>query len=199
MNDGIMNKKIMSSNLKTYMDINKKSRNDICKDLGFSYSTFADWVNGNVYPRIDKIEILAKYFGVDKSDLIEDKARVVTSNPEYTRLTNLCSVGFKSVLTWTEDVFYTENETIALRDHFSNLLYQYKDILESLNGIKIYWNNNKADIIEFYKKRDASLTDNQIKEMLLRQELTDKLNFTANLILNMPEYIVNAEERQINE
>ena len=31
-----------------------------------------DWVNGKKYPRIDRIEKLAIYFGVSKSDLIED-------------------------------------------------------------------------------------------------------------------------------
>ena len=41
--------------------------------MGFKYTTFTDWYNGNKYPRIDKIELLANYFGVLKSDLIEDK------------------------------------------------------------------------------------------------------------------------------
>ena len=38
-----------------------------------SYFTFCDWVNGKKYPRMDKIEILANYFGILKSDLIEEK------------------------------------------------------------------------------------------------------------------------------
>lgn len=67
------NKKIFSKNLKHYMELNKKDRNDICNLLGFKYSTFSDWYNGNKYPRIDKIEILANYFHIEKSDLIEDK------------------------------------------------------------------------------------------------------------------------------
>ena len=48
-------------------------RKQVCDDLGFKYTTFTDWYNGNKYPRIDKIEILADYFGVLKSDLIEEK------------------------------------------------------------------------------------------------------------------------------
>ena len=60
-------------NLKYYMTLNKKTRNDICNDLNLPYTTFADWYNGKVYPRIDKIELLANYFNVKKSDLIEDK------------------------------------------------------------------------------------------------------------------------------
>lgn len=67
------NKEIFAKNLRYYMEINKKDRNDICNLLGFKYSTFSDWYNGNKYPRIDKIEILANYFGIEKSDLIENK------------------------------------------------------------------------------------------------------------------------------
>lgn len=66
------NKEIFAKNLKYYMTINSKTRNDVCKDLGFKYTTFTDWYNGNIYPRIDKIEMLANYFRIEKSDLIEN-------------------------------------------------------------------------------------------------------------------------------
>lgn len=75
------NKEIFSKNLKYYMTINNKTRNDICKDLGFKYTTFTDWYNGNIYPRIDKIEMLANYFRIEKSDLIESRDKTIhTSN-----------------------------------------------------------------------------------------------------------------------
>ena len=67
------NKEIFSKNLRYYMTINNKTRNDICKDLDFKYTTFTDWYNGNIYPRIDKIEQIANYFRIEKSDLIEDR------------------------------------------------------------------------------------------------------------------------------
>ncbi len=66
------NKDVLSKNLQYYMNINNKTRNDVCDDLGFKYSTFSDWINAKKYPRIDKIEIMANYFNVTKSDLIED-------------------------------------------------------------------------------------------------------------------------------
>jgi len=53
------------------MEQNGKSRYDVCDALGIKYSTFADWFNGVVYPRIGSIEMLADYFGIRKSDLIE--------------------------------------------------------------------------------------------------------------------------------
>lgn len=67
------NKKIFSENLRYYLQRDDKERKEVCRDLGVSYSTFCDWVNGNKYPRIDKIERLAQYFGIQKSDLIEQK------------------------------------------------------------------------------------------------------------------------------
>ena len=66
-------KSTFANNLKRYMELNQKSRRDVCEDLGFSYYTFSDWVNGKKYPRMDKVEMLANYFGIQKSDLIEEK------------------------------------------------------------------------------------------------------------------------------
>ena len=68
------NKEIFARNLKHYMAINNKNRVDVCSDLDIPYSTFTDWYNGNIYPRIDKIEMLANYFEIKKSDLVEDKS-----------------------------------------------------------------------------------------------------------------------------
>lgn len=75
------NKMVFSQNLKRLMNQFGKDRKQVCDDLGFKYTTFADWYNGNKYPRIDKIEMLANYFGVMKSDLIEDKSSAAGTIP----------------------------------------------------------------------------------------------------------------------
>lgn len=67
------NKEIFSINLKRLMEQKGVSRQDLSKVLGVSYFTISDWVNGKKYPRMDKVEMLAAYFGVLKSDLIEEK------------------------------------------------------------------------------------------------------------------------------
>lgn len=69
------NREIFSRNLRYYMTINQKTRNDMCKALDFKYTTFTDWYNGNIYPGIDKIEKIANYFRIEKSDLIENKEK----------------------------------------------------------------------------------------------------------------------------
>lgn len=81
------NREIMAQNIQYYMDLNDKTRNDVCEALSIKYTTFSDWVNAKTYPRIDSIERMANYFGIDKSDLVEDKT---TSNlDEYSDITNL--------------------------------------------------------------------------------------------------------------
>ena len=68
----IGNKEVFSKNLKKFMAMSGKDRKEVGKALGLPYSTLTDWMNGKKYPRINNIEKLATYFGVSKSDLIED-------------------------------------------------------------------------------------------------------------------------------
>lgn len=65
------NKDILSENLKQLMIKKGVTRRDICRHLGIKYTTLTDWIKAKTYPRIDKIELLAEYFGVSKADLIE--------------------------------------------------------------------------------------------------------------------------------
>lgn len=67
------NKEIFAKNLNYYMKLNQKDRNDISRDLELPYTTVTSWCNGEFYPRIDKIQLLANYFGIQKSDLVEEK------------------------------------------------------------------------------------------------------------------------------
>ena len=75
------NKEIFAKNLQYYMNLNNKSRTDVCRDLEIPYSTFTDWYNANIYPRIDKIQLLANYFSIQKADLVENRNTLAnTSN-----------------------------------------------------------------------------------------------------------------------
>lgn len=67
------NKAIMAENLKYYSDKSGKERKELAKIWGFPYSTVSEWFTARKYPRIDRIEIMADYFGIQKSDLIEER------------------------------------------------------------------------------------------------------------------------------
>ena len=66
-------KEVFAKNLRYYMESRGKNQKEMAEIIGVSAPTMNDWLKGKKYPRIDKIEILADYFGILKSDLIEEK------------------------------------------------------------------------------------------------------------------------------
>lgn len=71
----IGNKETMAKNLSYYVARSGKTQKEISEVVGVAPSTFNDWMKAKKYPRIDKIEILADYFGILKSDLIEEQTK----------------------------------------------------------------------------------------------------------------------------
>ena len=67
-------RKIFSRNLIHYMEMNGKTQTDLINDLGFNKSAVSTWCNGTRLPRMDKVDALAKYFKINRSDLIEEKS-----------------------------------------------------------------------------------------------------------------------------
>ena len=55
------------------MELSGKTQKELAEITGVSAPTFNEWVNAKKFPRIDKIQALADYFNIQKSDLIEEK------------------------------------------------------------------------------------------------------------------------------
>lgn len=67
------NKEIFSKNLQTLLKKRHLTQKEVADAIGVSTSTFCDWIKERAYPRMDKIQLLADYFNIEKSDLIEKK------------------------------------------------------------------------------------------------------------------------------
>lgn len=78
---GLGNKAVMSRNLRRLMAERRISAKELSRRLDFPYTTLLSWLKGDNYPRIDKIEAMAEFFGVLKSDLIEEQAPEEIKNP----------------------------------------------------------------------------------------------------------------------
>lgn len=77
----IGNKEVFAKNLIYYIERHGKEQKEVAEVVGVAPSTFNAWIKAKKYPRIDKIEKLANYFGILKSDLIEsqDKTNLLKS------------------------------------------------------------------------------------------------------------------------
>lgn len=66
-------RRVFVKKLRYYMEKNGKNQMDLMRDLGLSSATVSSWCNGKKLPRMGKIQMLADYFGIEKSDLLEEK------------------------------------------------------------------------------------------------------------------------------
>ena len=132
----IGNKSVFSKNLKYYVEKSGKNRRELAEIWGFPYSTVTDWINGNKYPRIDRIELMADYFGILKSDLIEDKSKekeetAASGNALY-QMADLFGVTYEELMSFNDDTKKQELINLALtlpEDKLALILRLAKSVL----------------------------------------------------------------------
>ena len=55
-----------------YLAVKGKTQQDLINDLHYSSSTVSQWCTGKNTPRMDRIEAVATYLGIDATDLLRD-------------------------------------------------------------------------------------------------------------------------------
>jgi len=78
------NREIFASNLNKFMKMMGKTKMDVATDLGIPFSTLSSWANCHKYPRIENLDQLAKYFGVEITDLVSENGG--TTQPQVSRI-----------------------------------------------------------------------------------------------------------------
>lgn len=68
-----LQKKIFAKNLRHYLDRENKTQKEVADAIGVSPQTFNTWLQMVALPRMGKVQALADYFGINKSDLLEEK------------------------------------------------------------------------------------------------------------------------------
>lgn len=77
-----LQKKIFSHNLLGFLSLSGKSQKEVADAIGVSPQTFNTWCQGIALPRMGKIQALADYFSISKSDLL-DKHKHVDAETYY--------------------------------------------------------------------------------------------------------------------
>lgn len=65
-------KLIFQRNLLKHLQLSNKSQKEVANAINVSPQTFNTWCQGIALPRMEKIQLLADYFHINKSDLIEE-------------------------------------------------------------------------------------------------------------------------------
>ena len=78
-----LQKKIFAKNLRHYLDRENKTQKEVADAIGVSPQTFNTWLQMVALPRMGNVQAVADYFGVNKSDLLEDKGTQEEDNSYY--------------------------------------------------------------------------------------------------------------------
>lgn len=77
-----MQKQIFMNNLIRLLNEHNLSQAEVAQAIGVSPQTFNTWCRGVALPRMGKIQMLADYFHVDKSSLIDEHQVQNNGQPE---------------------------------------------------------------------------------------------------------------------
>ena len=87
-------KRVFSNNLNVLLRERKKTQVEVAAAIGVSPQTFNTGVQGVAIPRMGKIQLLADYFNVSKSVLI-DPAATSSSSPTLTEEEMAIALGYR--------------------------------------------------------------------------------------------------------
>lgn len=76
-------KRVFAKNLNKYLSTSGKTQKEVAEAIGVIPSTFNTWCQGIALPRMGKVQALADYFNINKSDLIEDKPETDVNDHYY--------------------------------------------------------------------------------------------------------------------
>ena len=153
------NKQIMADNIKRLLKAKGLNPRQLAIALDFKYTTVNDWVNAKTYPRIHKIEMLANFFNVSKSDLVENKTEeIATTSPVQAIYDQLTPPRQAKALTYLEKQLMEQNEDKTKINEVSEVIqlysYDYYDHPASA-GTGQYLNDVRVERIELPVDVDA--------------------------------------------
>ncbi len=132
-------RKIFSKNLTNQLALHGKNQKDLVDFIHVSSSTVSNWCTGQKLPRMDKIQAIAGWLGINTSDLLEEKS----CNPVFTK------TDVKDILYGLIDKIDAKDSSIVFdgSDPLSDTdLEILRDELEmAIHRLKIFTRNKKAD------------------------------------------------------
>lgn len=135
-----LQRKILSDNIRRLLHAKGKTQTDMARDLNLSETTVSSWMKGDRYPRLDKIQLMADYFGVLRSAITEEDQESVIreTKSQYNYLPRSISAGLPDNV---DPIIGSDIEKISIPDAIMGKWAGSKDVYmmrvngESMNRI----------------------------------------------------------------
>jgi transcriptional regulator with XRE-family HTH domain len=176
----------IGENIKKYRKEKKLTQPQLASLINKSESSVRKYENGEVTPSMVILNEIADALDVQLKDLLGLET-------EYSRATSLADTYFNSIMKWSEDRIFNDMETICIREHFFDLLLRYKELINSLSNSKYAWRNVGESFSHIYKDRELPLSDDEIKEVFLKQELERQILDLVNWVKAFPNWMIRRE------
>lgn len=167
----------------------KMTQAELAEKLGIPYQSVSQWERDTRNPKYETLKKIADAIGVEWYTLVppEESSRIVLEHtnaviaqeenqgksyvktwpPEPSfptaqdkHMAGLMDSYYHGVVRWSEDKLFSEDESITIKMHFSELLLKYKQLIERT----------------LYAKRAvAELVETGMQRMIIQQHLTDEL------------------------
>lgn len=81
-------KRVLAENLNRLLSRKGVNQTDMARELNIPETTVSNWMKAETYPRPDKIQLMADYFGVRRSDLTEEQYpdNVFSIQPNFVKI-----------------------------------------------------------------------------------------------------------------
>ena len=73
---------VFSTNLRNYLDAQRKTQSDLARHLNVSAVSVSRWANGESLPRANMLDRICAYLGCSTEDLMTDHSKPVMMLPE---------------------------------------------------------------------------------------------------------------------
>lgn len=181
---------IFSNNLRRLIDASGKTQKDVADAIGVSQQIMNVWARGKAIPRMGKIQRLADYFGIEKSQLIDEQPEE-PSIPSYSNIFPLQRkrVPLLGEIACGEPIFCNEGrESYVEAGTDVRADFCLKARGDSMTGARIM----DGDIV--FIQKDAELVSGQIYAVAIDDEATlkrvyyDEATQELRLLAENPKY-----------
>lgn len=154
---------ILIKNLMFYLKKLDLTQTEFAREMGYPETTVSNWFNKNTYPRPDKIQDMANYFGVRRTDLTEN------NEVQQAPLKNAHSIPIVGTIAAGTPILAEENiEDYFVIDNRVNADFGLKVKGDSMINANIF----DGDIV--FIRQQPTLENGEIGAILLDDEATLK-------------------------